>query len=301
MPNYKMVNADRLDGAMLETAKAIREKGGTEELIAWNKSTGYKEAIEAIKAGGGLNFEVVGGTVQPESPKEVTIWVNTAQEITGWAFKKDEPSQPVNGMVWFGVDTSSQLSFSVVEDAEVMEYMIGAKQYVSEQWVQRDVLVYVDGEWKAAILDLIKNAVINENASNWVSVAKSIDGSSGTAKAWSVSQGEDYITLTQSTKWACGLYYTETPIDLSSYSTLFFEGYPTTTSTTSTDWTKLCVYSAIDSSSAMANVKASVSLVGDNAVCTKSIDINDLDGLYYIGFYGYGEGQTIRIKNIYLK
>lgn len=52
MPNYKMVDADILDGAMLETAKAIREKGGTEELIAWNKSTGYKDAIEAIKGGG---------------------------------------------------------------------------------------------------------------------------------------------------------------------------------------------------------------------------------------------------------
>ena len=51
MPNYKMVDADALDGAMLATAEAIRTKGGTEELIAWNKSTGYKEAIEAIKGG----------------------------------------------------------------------------------------------------------------------------------------------------------------------------------------------------------------------------------------------------------
>lgn len=52
MPNYKMVDADALDGAMLATAEAIRTKGGTEELIAWNKSTGYKEAIDAITAGG---------------------------------------------------------------------------------------------------------------------------------------------------------------------------------------------------------------------------------------------------------
>lgn len=39
----------------------------------------------------GLNFKVVGGTVQPNNPSENTIWVNTENEITGWYFSIDDP------------------------------------------------------------------------------------------------------------------------------------------------------------------------------------------------------------------
>lgn len=45
-------------------------------------------------AGGGasLNFKVVGGTTEPVSPKENTIWVNTDQKITSWHFGAEEPN-----------------------------------------------------------------------------------------------------------------------------------------------------------------------------------------------------------------
>lgn len=42
-------------------------------------------------SGEGLNFKVVGGTTQPASPKENTIWVNTDTEITSWDFSVTEP------------------------------------------------------------------------------------------------------------------------------------------------------------------------------------------------------------------
>ena len=45
----------------------------------------------AVKETGGcLNFEVVGGTTQPSSPKENTIWINTDQEITGWSINSTD-------------------------------------------------------------------------------------------------------------------------------------------------------------------------------------------------------------------
>lgn len=47
-----------------------------------------------------LNFKVVGGTTQPESPKENTIWVNTGTEISGWVFSPEEPAEPSGG--WCG-------------------------------------------------------------------------------------------------------------------------------------------------------------------------------------------------------
>lgn len=49
-------------------------------------------------AGGGtsLNFKVVGGTSAPSNPKENTIWVNTSNKITAWAFSADEPNMTKN-------------------------------------------------------------------------------------------------------------------------------------------------------------------------------------------------------------
>ena len=51
------------------------------------------EAFITRRGGGpaGLNFEVVGGTTQPKNPKENTIWINTAQEITRWDFSAEHP------------------------------------------------------------------------------------------------------------------------------------------------------------------------------------------------------------------
>lgn len=43
-------------------------------------------------AGAGLNFKVVGGTTQPTSPSENTIWVNTSTAITSWSFGANEPN-----------------------------------------------------------------------------------------------------------------------------------------------------------------------------------------------------------------
>ena len=49
-----------------------------------------------MSGGGGgdakLNFEVVGGTTAPASPKENTIWVNTNTTIPSWHFGTDEPN-----------------------------------------------------------------------------------------------------------------------------------------------------------------------------------------------------------------
>ena len=147
MPNYKMVDADALDGAMLETAKAIREKGGTEELIAWNKSTGYKEAIEAITGGGGLNFEVVGGTTRPENPAENTIWVSTGTEIEGWSFSQTEPSEPADGFVWFVMTSTSLFSFNALSENEIVVHVLGAYQYMSGEKTSAPIQIYKNGNW----------------------------------------------------------------------------------------------------------------------------------------------------------
>jgi hypothetical protein len=55
----------------------------------------YGNLVGATGGGGGIgakfNFEIVGGTTQPNNPSENTIWVNTENEITGWYFGADDP------------------------------------------------------------------------------------------------------------------------------------------------------------------------------------------------------------------
>ena len=69
MPNYKVVDADRLDSDLEMVADAIRAKGGTSEKLAFPE--GYKAAVESMQAGSGrvnvpakaVNFRDYDGTV----------------------------------------------------------------------------------------------------------------------------------------------------------------------------------------------------------------------------------------------
>ena len=44
----KVVDSEKLDGAMKSTADAIREKTGTSELIEWDKNNGFKDSVEGV-------------------------------------------------------------------------------------------------------------------------------------------------------------------------------------------------------------------------------------------------------------
>ncbi len=79
---------------MTSIANAIREKTGkTGKLTLDNMAT----EIANISTDGEFNFEVVGGTTQPTSPKANTIWVNTDAEITSYIFSVTKPySKSIN-------------------------------------------------------------------------------------------------------------------------------------------------------------------------------------------------------------
>ena len=101
-------------------------------------------------AGGGgtsLNFTVVGGTSQPSSPKENTIWVNTSTTITSWVFSAEQPSSPKSGMVWIQTGDSSNVAFNALKKNNLQVYPLSAKQYVGYSWVTKTVKVYQSGTW----------------------------------------------------------------------------------------------------------------------------------------------------------
>lgn len=105
---------------------------------------GFKHGAGGAAA---LNFKVVGGTEQPENPKENTIWVNTETDISGWVFSPEEPAEPSEGLVWIGLGTASPASFNALKKGGLYCFLVSCKQYVGRAWVNEDAYLWKDGAW----------------------------------------------------------------------------------------------------------------------------------------------------------
>lgn len=97
--------------------------------------------------GGGLNFRVIGGTVQPTSAKNNDIWVNTSTKIESWVFSADEPENPVPGMVWIEVGTASEVSFNSLKKNEIAVHPVWVRQYADGAFADRYAHIFQHGEW----------------------------------------------------------------------------------------------------------------------------------------------------------
>lgn len=97
--------------------------------------------------GGSLNFKVVGGTSAPASPAENTIWVNTAADITGWAFSPAAPSSPKEGTVWLKTGLNSPVGFNAFKKNGLWVYPTACQQYTSGAWVDKTAKTYQSGAW----------------------------------------------------------------------------------------------------------------------------------------------------------
>ena len=135
-------------------AAAIRGKtGGT----ATYKPSEMAAAIGGITTGGGddLNFEVVGGTTQPENPEENTIWVNTGEEITKWRISVGEPDNPADGDVWFKLSVSENNTIEALTENSLIFAITSAQQYKTNGWENVDAQIYRDGGWSSALSGLV--------------------------------------------------------------------------------------------------------------------------------------------------
>lgn len=141
MANEYLVNSADLTSV----ANAIRTKGETSAQLVF--PSGFVSAIENIKSGADLNFEVIGGTSKPSNPKENTIWVNTSTAITSWAFSADEPTAPVSGMVWIYITKDGTIGFNALSENQILLKVAHVRQYSGNKWLPMEGEVYQSGEW----------------------------------------------------------------------------------------------------------------------------------------------------------
>lgn len=243
-----------------------------------------------VLSGGGnnLNFEVVGGTSAPASPKENTIWVNTSTTITSWVFSATQPTGS-SGMVWFTTGTSSIVAFNALKKNSIMVYALSAKQYVSGAWKDVNAKSYLNGEWVA-----------------WWSGELFINGNQyeaftgGWKKAnynWNSNDTPDVGTLT-----------IENTIYLSSSVGAYCKGVRISNKVDLTGW-KTLKYITTQYNKGEASVVISAtesydlndaSAKGSFVVGENSLDITELTGEYYIGAYVRNAG-SVTIEKIYLE
>lgn len=224
---YKIVDGETLDAGLTQVADAIRAKAGTAEALAF--PDGMAEAVANFSA---LNFSVVGGTTQPASPTENTIWVNTDQAITDWILSPDQPESPTEGMVWVQTNGLSRRRFNVLTGETIVVCIAYAHQYLSGAWVQKESQLYRDGQWLTEVTWLYKPG---DGGTEWASAGARTHASSTVwnplAPTVNFATEHMHISYSATQKLRQGIVYRPDPIDLTNYSSItatfsrvFFDG-----------------------------------------------------------------------------
>ena len=109
--------------------------------------------INFKRGGAGLNFRIVGGTSQPASPTENTIWVETQLAVKGFQFSHIPPqtrpdgSALVTGDVWVVIDSSRDTYFNALKKDCITVCVDGCYQWDGTEWAYKKSQIYIDGVW----------------------------------------------------------------------------------------------------------------------------------------------------------
>lgn len=255
----------------------------------------------AIPIGGAsLNFSVVGGTVRPSNPKENTIWVNTAVEITNWVFSAEAPTSPVAGMVWVSTGTVSPAQFNALKKNVLYAYPIACSQYVNSAWTNKTVFLYQDGKWVNLAKYLLQGADLHvENGGTWSSTGWSITSGTGwEPNSYNITSDGIVINNPSSTynvKYSvCGK---QEATSFAGYSTLNFVYDIIAQTTDSLYFAATTSITNINTgTTAVRKVLNSGQTTGSY---TQTIDVSSLNGSYYVAFGLLRQGGIL-LREVYL-
>jgi len=131
--------------------------------------------INFKQGGAGLNFKVVGGTAQPASPKENTIWINTDVDIGEYQFSATEPTARVDGTalqtgdVWIKTGTHSAADFNALKKNGIKVYPSACNQWDGSSWEAKTMSVYMDGVWKSLEIVVVPN-ITDYSSDKWTAL-----------------------------------------------------------------------------------------------------------------------------------
>ena len=247
--------------------------------------------------GAGLNFKIVGGTVQPENPKENTILVDTDTTITGWSFSAAQPENPTEGMVWFVTGTSSAVEFNALKRNGIHVYPISAKQYVDGAWLDKTAKSYQGGAWTEWW-----NGVLFENADQYEDITGGWVKGASYGNAGTTATIDDTGIKLSTVSGSFINVETVNKIDLSGRSTLHVDATVTSRTSSSANYLWLAYTEssgqAIHDSAAVPKASAKVTALGN---VTLSLDVSTADGEYFVVFGASVGGMGVTVNKIWLE
>lgn len=205
----------------MATAESVKEKilGLIDQSNAatGNADADLTAAVGSLIAGfdqgsDGLNYRIIGGTTQPASPAENTIWVSTGTDIAGYVLTPEAPADLYAGLLWVKTGSAGMASFNALKNNMLQVSVSDCKQYLSEKLSPMDGYIYQNGEW-IRISSVWDGTLFDagnqyeEYTGGWKhssvsSIGTTISGYSGSTTSW-------------------GSYaYTVNPIDLTDWNTI---------------------------------------------------------------------------------
>lgn len=168
-------------------------------------------------SGGGLNFSVVGGTNEPQNPKENTIWINTDTPITFWAFTSfsNITWEMANGSVYITATTGGESGgyFNALKKNEILLKPVSVKQRVNGAWVRKNATIYQNGKWNG-----IENIIVPNTGTKWSTYNTTVQsGADSTYLILSPVQSPGGQAVSGATA--------STSFDVTGYNTLYIRGY----------------------------------------------------------------------------
>lgn len=228
-----------------------------------------------------LNYALVGGTSQPSSPVENTIWVNTGTTITAHAFSALRPTSPVNGMVWIQTGTESPVAFDAVAGNPITVYPLQAQQYVGGAWVSRTAKSYMGGAWRNWFIFLYDEGIGDMSR---------IDNNEVIQPGSTAFPGHTSVLISRSVSLTSRNFFaTNAPVDLTGINGIVAVGY---NSAIYQNYNPVLAVSSTRTSAAFESSANKVAFGNPVGSVEAYLDVSSLHGSYYVGvgvgYNGYG-------------
>lgn len=246
-----------------------------------------------------LDFKIIGGTIQPDTATENTIWVNTEHEITNYYFTSAQPEVLSEGEVWVCTGTLSAGAFNASKTGNLIVYPMSAKQMIEGVLTDVPAKTYQNGSWLDWSLYLYNSG--DECISltgGWVQEAYLYSsGITATTSPCTFQKNTDHIYLKKNGVGKGNILYAKNLIDISQYSTLYFDGVLNDGGNGQyKDRVRLCVWSSFGKYSTN-NIVAQAT---GNTTSGCSINVSHLTGEHIIGFIVYGDA-SVTLRSLYLE
>lgn len=280
-------------------------------------------AIGRTNAGGGgtpINFNVVGGTTRPTSPKENTIWVKTNLAVSCWE---------LNGITWIPTwDAAAGYVYIQVESG----YWTGAEAWATDTnfyatnknniftclklvgcmqnqdgtgsgWKKMEAYIYKSGNWiqfsdeNDGYLYRQGNLCTN-NGGNWLTAGIGMNEDSPSPQAPGFTNGTTSATITQAANKG-GIVYKANKIDLTDATQIVFTGNHSISG--SPHYLAIAVWSALPTSTQYwsQNRVAKADFGNTQGAVSASLDVSALSGEYYVGICIFG-ARTLEMSTMQL-